>query len=67
MVANGLGTAFMPPSEARRFSVLRPIELTDPVLWRVYLASPPANQMTPAATRLAETLLAAADRARPSD
>ncbi|WP_067890393.1 LysR substrate-binding domain-containing protein [Nocardia vaccinii] len=66
LVANGLGTAFMPPSEARRFPALRQIDLADPVLWRVYLASPPAGQMTPATSRLADTLLGAAVRARTS-
>ncbi|MQY21787.1 LysR family transcriptional regulator [Nocardia macrotermitis] len=62
LVANGLGTAFMPLSEARRFPSLRPVELTDQILWRVYLAAPPPDQMTPAATRLADTLLDAAAR-----
>lgn len=40
LVTNGLGTAFMPSSEARRFPDLRPVELTNPVTWQVYLASP---------------------------
>lgn len=65
LVGNGLGTAFMPTSEARRFPDLRLVELATPVIWQVYLASPPAAQMTPATTRLAETLLDAAAGLRP--
>lgn len=60
LVANGLGTTFMPASEARRFPELRSIPLTDPVIWQVFLASPPAGQMTPATSRLAGILLDAA-------
>ncbi|WP_231965759.1 LysR family transcriptional regulator [Mycobacterium sp. E802] len=55
-----LGTAFMPASEARRFDDLRTVALRDPATWQVYLAAPRAERMTPAAARLAETLLAAA-------
>jgi DNA-binding transcriptional LysR family regulator len=64
LVANGLGTAFMPRSEAGRFGELSSVELAEPVMWQVYLASPPADRMTPATTRLAETLLGAAARSR---
>jgi DNA-binding transcriptional LysR family regulator len=64
LVGNGLGTAFMPSSEARRFSDLRAIELTEQVLWQVYLASPPFHSLTPATARLADALLDAAARAR---
>ncbi|OMB97489.1 LysR family transcriptional regulator [Mycobacterium sp. NS-7484] len=60
LVGNGLGTAFMPASEARRFGDLRTVALRDPATWQVYLAAPPAERMTPAAARLAETLLEAA-------
>lgn len=60
LVRNGLGTSFMPASEARRFGDLRAVALRDPAVWQVYLAAPPAQRMTPAAARLAETLLAAA-------
>ncbi len=63
LVGNGLGTAFMPASEARRFTDLHPVELTDPVLWQIYLASPPFDDLTPAAGRLADALLVAAARA----
>jgi DNA-binding transcriptional LysR family regulator len=64
LVGNGLGTAFMPGSEARRFSDLRIIELTEHVLWQVYLASPPVHSLTPATARLADALLDAAADAR---
>lgn len=60
LVVNGLGTTFMPESEARRFPALRSIKLTDAVIWQVFLASPPADQLTPAAARLAGILLDAA-------
>lgn len=60
LVRNGLGTTFMPVSEARSFPDLHAAELAVPVLWQVYLASPPPERMTPAGTRLADTLLAAA-------
>jgi DNA-binding transcriptional LysR family regulator len=60
LVRNGLGTAFMPSSEADRFGDLRTHPLAQQVIWQVYLASPPAARMTPAVTRLADTLMAAA-------
>jgi DNA-binding transcriptional LysR family regulator len=64
LVGNGLGTSFMPVSEAHRVGHLRAIELATPVIWQVYLASPPIDQMTPATARLADTLLDAATAAR---
>ncbi|MDG4667469.1 LysR substrate-binding domain-containing protein [Mycobacterium sp. 236(2023)] len=64
LVANGLGTAFMPRSEARRFSDLTAVALQDPVVWQVYIASPPTARMSPATARLAATLLDEADRTR---
>ncbi|BDX35275.1 hypothetical protein TUM20985_58220 [Mycobacterium antarcticum] len=64
LVHNGLGTTFMPHSDATRFSDLRNVELMKPVLWQVYLASPPVDHMTQAARRLADTLLDAAAQAR---
>ena len=45
---------------ARRFGELRAVTLRDPAVWQVYLAAPPVERMTPAAARLAETLLDAA-------
>lgn len=65
LVRNGLGTSFMPGSEAARFPDLRPTPLKQEVIWQVYLASPPAARMTPATARLADTLLAAAAKLRP--
>lgn len=64
LVRTGLGIAFMPASEARRFEDLRTVDLVDPVLWQVYLASPPPGRLTPAAARLADGLLNAATAAR---
>jgi DNA-binding transcriptional LysR family regulator len=64
LVVNGLGTAFMPASEAGRFRELRSVELAEPVVWQVYLASPPLDRLTPATTRLADALLDAAARPR---
>jgi len=64
LVANGLGTALMPASEARRLGNLTAVTLETAVIWQVYLASPPADRMTPATARLADTLLDEAVRAR---
>ena len=64
LVRNGLGTAFMPGSEARRFRHLRGVDLTEHVLWQVYLASPPVHSLAPATARLADALLDAATDAR---
>jgi DNA-binding transcriptional LysR family regulator len=66
LVRHGLGTTFMPASEAGRFPDLRSHSLARQVTWQVYLASPPASRMTPAGTRLADTLLAAAAAATPA-
>jgi len=66
LVSNGLGTAFMPKSEAQRFEHLTSIALQDPVTWQVYLASPPVDRLTSATARLADTLLDAAADARPA-
>ncbi|MCV7432391.1 LysR family transcriptional regulator [Mycolicibacterium bacteremicum] len=60
LVRNGLGTTFMPASEARRFPDLRSIPLAEPVIWQVYLASPRADRLTPATARLAQMLWDAA-------
>lgn len=67
LVGNGLGTTFMPTSDARRYPQLCRIRLTTPLIWQVYLASPKAAQMSPATTRLADTLLDAALRIRSSE
>ena len=60
LVLNGLGTAFMPRSEADRLDRLASIELADPPLWQVYLASRPMDQLTAATSVLAEMILEAA-------
>ena len=67
LVGNGLGTAFMPASQASRSKHLRSVDLVDRVPWQVYLASPPADRLTPATTRLADALLDAAADARTRD
>ncbi len=64
LVGNGLGTAFMPVSEARKSRGLRSVELNDPVTWQVFLASPPAARMAPATAALSDLLLDAAVRAQ---
>ncbi|MEV3903888.1 LysR family transcriptional regulator [Mycobacterium sp. NPDC050551] len=64
LVGSGLGTAFMPASEAQKFDHLNAIDVTEPVTWQVYLASPPIDRCTPSTVRLAETLLGAAPAAR---
>lgn len=64
LVSNGLGTAFMPRSEARRFSDLTAVPLQNAVEWQVYLASPPVARMSPATARLADTLVDEAARTR---
>ena len=56
LVGNGLGTAFMPVSEARRFPHLRSVPLAETTQWQVYLAAPAAGQ-TPAAARLTQALM----------
>lgn len=57
LVGNGLGTAFLPVSEARRCSNLRSVELVERVLWQGYLASPAVDHLMPATARLADALL----------
>lgn len=60
LVRNGLGTTFMPVSEAELYPDLHAVDLATPVIWQIYLASLPEAQISPAAARLAETLLDAA-------
>jgi DNA-binding transcriptional LysR family regulator len=57
LVRHGLGTAFMPTSEAHRFDDLHTVSLIEPIRWQVYLASPQAGRMTPATAALAQMLL----------
>jgi DNA-binding transcriptional LysR family regulator len=60
LVRNGLGTAFMPGSEASRFPDLSAIRLREPIAWQIYLARPRPQNTSPAADRLASMLLDAA-------
>jgi len=60
LIRNGLGTAFMPASEAARFPDLTAVELTVPVIWQIHLATPPPQLTSPAAAMLASMLLEAA-------
>ncbi len=65
LVRAGLGTTFMPASEAERFGDLRAVHLVEPVLWQVHLATPATERLTPAAARLAEALRKAAPAGLP--
>lgn len=56
LVRRGVGSAIIPDSEARRITDLCRVELADPVLWRVYLASRPAADLSRATARLAEII-----------
>jgi DNA-binding transcriptional LysR family regulator len=57
LVRRGVGSAIVPDSEARRMPELQRIELAEPVLWRVYLASRPAKDLGRATARLAEIIM----------
>jgi DNA-binding transcriptional LysR family regulator len=60
LVRHGLGTIFMPASEARRFPGLRAVAVRPAMVWTIYLASAGQAQIGPAAAKLAELLLASA-------
>lgn len=66
LVRRGIGSAIMPNSEARRIEDLCRIELTDPVLWRVYLASRPSADISRATARLSEIIRTAPGAIRPT-
>jgi DNA-binding transcriptional LysR family regulator len=57
LVRRGVASAIVPDSEARRMPELRRIELDEPVLWRVYLASRPSTDLGRASARLAEIIM----------
>ncbi|OYN80211.1 LysR family transcriptional regulator [Mycolicibacterium sphagni] len=57
LIRRGVGSAIMPDSECRRTPELRRIELSTPVLWRVYLASRPSKDISRATARLAEIIM----------
>ena len=56
LIRNSLGTAFMPASEAARFSDLAAVELTVPIIWQIHLATPQPQHTSPAAAMLATML-----------
>jgi DNA-binding transcriptional LysR family regulator len=58
LVRCGLGTIFMPASDAARFPDLRAVAVRPALTWTIYLAS--ARQIGPASAKLAELLLASA-------
>jgi DNA-binding transcriptional LysR family regulator len=62
LVRHGLGSIFMPASEAGRFPDLRAVTVRPAVTWRIYLASAP--QLGPASARLAEMLVEAVSAPR---
>jgi DNA-binding transcriptional LysR family regulator len=61
LVKHGLGTIFMPVSEAARFPDLRAVDVRPAVVWTIYLASAEPARLAPASARLAELFLALAD------
>jgi DNA-binding transcriptional LysR family regulator len=62
LVRYGLGTIFMPASEAAHFPDLRAVEVRPAVMWKIYLASAEQSQLGPATAKLAELLLTLADQ-----
>lgn len=56
LVHHGLGTIFMPASEAARYPDLRAVAVHPAVMWTIHLAS--AEQIGPASAKLAELLTA---------
>jgi DNA-binding transcriptional LysR family regulator len=67
LVRRGVGSAIVPDSEARRMPELRRIELEEPVLWRVYLASRPSKDLGRASARLAEIIMNSPGTIQPGD
>ncbi|GFG48655.1 LysR family transcriptional regulator [Mycolicibacterium agri] len=62
LVRHGLGSVFMPASEAAHYPDLRAVRVQPKVIWTIYLAS--AERIGPASAKLAELLVAAADGGR---
>jgi DNA-binding transcriptional LysR family regulator len=60
LVRHGLGTMFMPASDASRCTDLRAVPLQPAVDWQIYLAMSANGQLAPASAKLAEMLLASA-------
>lgn len=57
LVRNGLGSVFMPATDAARYPDLRAVGVRPAVMWKIYLAS--AQNLGPASARLADMLLGA--------
>ncbi|MEZ0366598.1 LysR substrate-binding domain-containing protein [Mycobacterium sp. pUA109] len=57
LVRHGIGTIFMPASEAARFPDLRALAVRPAVMWDIYLASAEQSKLGPATAKLAEMLL----------
>lgn len=57
LVRRGVASCIMPVSEALTMTDLVHIELATPVLWKVYLASLPLEQVTRATARLAKIIM----------
>jgi DNA-binding transcriptional LysR family regulator len=60
LVRHGLGTMFMPASDASRFPDLRALPSLPPIEWGIFLATAEQEEMAPASAKLAELLLASA-------
>ena len=60
LVRHGLGTIFMPASEASRFPDLRAMAVQPAPVWTIFLAWAGQAQIGPASAKLAELLLASA-------
>jgi DNA-binding transcriptional LysR family regulator len=62
LVRSGLGSVFMPASEAARYPALRAVTVRPAVVWKIYLAAAP--HLGPASARLAGMLLASVSAPR---
>jgi len=60
MVRHGLGTIFMPASDAGHFPDLRALPLLPAIEWPIYLATAEERQISPASAKLADLLIASA-------
>lgn len=61
LVRHGIGTIFMPASEAARCPDLRALAVRPAVIWKIYLACAAQAKLGPATAKLAEMLLTLAD------
>jgi DNA-binding transcriptional LysR family regulator len=60
LVRHGLGSIFMPASEAGRYPDLRAVAVRPALVWSIYLASAGQAKIGPASAKMAELLLASA-------